>query len=53
MVPTLQVTVTGPHSFEAVMFGSQAGRFTGLQPRLMTPFWQLPLKEGGVTTFQV
>lgn len=53
MVPTLQVTVTGPHWFEAVTFGSQAGKLTGLQPRLTTPFPQVPLKDGGVVTFQV
>ena len=53
MVPTLQVTVTGPHWFEAVTFGSQAGKLTGLQPRLTTPFPQVPLNDGGVTTVHV
>ncbi len=53
MVPTLQVTVIGPHSFEAMIFGSHAGKVTGLQPKLITPFTQLPLNEGGVTTVQL
>jgi hypothetical protein len=53
MAPTLQVTVMGPHSLEAVTFGSQVGSVTGLQPRLIVPFPQVPPKEGGVTTFQV
>lgn len=38
---------------EAVTFGSQLGKFTGLQPRLITPFPQVPLNDGGVTTVQV
>ena len=53
MAPTLQVTVTGPHSLEAVTFGSQLGKVVGLQPRLIVPFEQVPSKEGGVTMFQV
>ena len=53
MAPTLQVTVTGPHSLEAVTLGSQAGKVAGLQPRLVTPLPQVPLKEGGVTCVQV
>ncbi len=52
MAPTWQITVIGPHSLEAVTFGSQAGRVVGLQPRLMTWFPQVPLNEGGVTTVQ-
>ena len=38
---------------DAVTLGSQLGKVAGLQPRLITPFPQVPLKEGGVTTFQV
>jgi hypothetical protein len=53
MVPTLQVTVTGPHWFEAVTFGSQTGKLTGLQPRLITPFTQVPLNDGAVLAVQV
>ena len=51
--PTLQVTVTGPHSLEAVTFGSQLGKVAGLQPRSITPFAQVLLNEGGVTMVQV
>lgn len=43
----------GPHWLEAVIFGSQAGKVNGLQPRLITPFPQVPLNEGGVTTVHV
>jgi hypothetical protein len=53
MAPTWQVTVIGPHSLEAVTLGLQLGKVAGLQPRLVVPFPQVPLKEGGVTTFQV
>ena len=53
MVPTLQVTVIGPHSLEAVTFGSQLGKVPGLQPKLVTPLPQVPPKEGGVTCVQV
>ncbi len=53
MVPTLHVTDIGPHSLDAVMLGSQAGRGTGLHPKLITPFEQEPLNEGGVTCVQL
>ena len=53
MVPTLQVTGMAPHALEAVTFGSQLGKVTGLQPRLTTPFPQVPLKDGGVTDVHV
>ena len=53
MAPTLQVTGMAPHWLEAVTFGSQLGKVAGLQPRLTTPFPQVPLKDGGVTTVQV
>jgi hypothetical protein len=43
----------GPHSLEAVTVGSQLGKVVGLQPRLTTPFPQVLLNVGGVTTFQV
>lgn len=33
--------------------GSQLGKVVGLQPRLIVPFEQVPLNEGGVTMFQV
>lgn len=42
-----------PHWLEAVTFGSQTGKLTGLQPRLTTPFPQVPLNDGGVTTVHV
>ena len=46
------MTVAGPHSLVAVMFGSQLGRLAGLQPRLVVPVVQL-LKTGAVATFQL
>ena len=49
----MQLTGIVPHSLEAVTFGSQAGRFAGLQPRLMTLLLQVPLNDGGVTCVQV
>ena len=50
--PGVQVTLTGPHSLLAVIFGSQLGGVVGLHPRSEVPSVQLS-KVGAVATCQV